>query len=94
MTGTISVQTGVELEEIKADQFKLVLYPNPTQFGLNFYNPVKEELLPFAIYDLNGEKVQHGNSDGEIAFENLPKGVYFLEVQFSDAVRREKFVVQ
>ena len=59
-----------------------LLYPNPTKDKLYVYGAPKS----YAIYSLNGSKVQQGDfySDSTISVADIEKGLYVIEIHFSD----------
>ena len=61
---------------------QLSIYPNPVKStGELFIKDVKNE-LPFIIHSLLGECIQFGLiQDSKITLENLPIGIYILEIQ-------------
>lgn len=54
------------------------IYPNPTEGIINI--DLKNQLADFKIYNMIGEMVCHGLTDGSIDVESLTPGVYFLKV--------------
>jgi len=73
------------------------LFPNPVNSVLNINSP-NEEILSFEIFNTKGQKViskKHINSDNySINIEHLPKGIYFVKMEFVGETYTQKLIVK
>jgi hypothetical protein len=81
----------------------LQVYPNPVsssatiQFSIPHSSEVKIEL-----FDLQGRKIQtiaegnyrSGNHQLEFEIENLPPGIYLLQLQTDSGIESQKLIIQ
>lgn len=76
-----SLSIGTENNLIKSDN-KLVIYPNPVTNEFNVKLNNEEKILKVLLYDVNGKIVSTHNNT-LINVQNLPSGIYFLNVYTS-----------
>ncbi|MGB0430376.1 MAG: T9SS type A sorting domain-containing protein [Bacteroidia bacterium] len=72
---------------------KIELYPNPTSGNINLV--LQTESSTYRLIDLTGREIQNGNlSDGtnEISLENIPNGVYLIEVELENAIVKKRLI--
>jgi hypothetical protein len=65
--------------EITQDNFKINVYPNPTN-GIVSINS-NTEILELAVFSLTGEKLFYSNNTTKIDLSNYPKGIYFILIE-------------
>jgi trimeric autotransporter adhesin len=85
--------TGV-VEAVKAD-FKIMLYPNPSQDVLNIKNEDLEDFKAVKLYNLQGELLKTGVFNGKeasINVQNLPPATYLLELSNDKQRAVKKFI--
>ena len=74
-------------------QQSLEVYPNPVSNVLYVKNlPCKT--VAFSIFNVLGQKVAAGSSDGTISVAGWEKGLYFLQVKAEGTCETVKFVVE
>jgi hypothetical protein len=83
--------TGIEDENILADQMSLQLYPNPANDELHLMMPTSVQLEKVEIYNtlgqLVGQKIDHDFSISELA-----SGMHLLKITTSEGVIHKKFI--
>lgn len=77
----------------------ILLYPNPVQEELNLVNNTREILISARISDVNGRTIQtiDLNSSGNttvISMESLATGMYFVQIQSTNATVVKRVVKQ
>lgn len=90
-TYILSTETFFNLVEAKSS-FALNLYPNPAQKEIRLD---LNENASYSIYHLSGNLMQEGTvlQDEAISIEDLPAGIYFLQVQLKDGqTSGERFI--
>ncbi len=78
-------------EEIFQDNFKISIYPNPTN-GIVSINS-NTEILELVIFSLNGEKLFCSKNTTKIDLSNYPKGVYFLSIKTKKGIVYKKIAL-
>ncbi|MBL4716106.1 MAG: lamin tail domain-containing protein [Bacteroidia bacterium] len=92
---TVNVGTGI-FESMNNVKFKV--YPNPSKGSFNLEVKL-ESKTEIVVYDYIGQSVYFDNIDEtgminkEIAFENLPKGVYWLKLTNEQGVGLKKIII-
>ncbi len=71
---------------------ELTIFPNPASEEIHLVGETKE--LKFTIYDVLGQQVQQGllNSDSKINIQNLPTGIYSLDVTSNQNFIKSRFI--
>lgn len=73
------------------------IYPNPTSDILNISLKNAEEIETADMYDMTGKKVKSlelVNGTNQVSVTDLPKGMYIIRMQTSDAVMTEKVMLK
>ena len=88
------------IEEL-SDEFKILVFPNPTQGSVNIELSGISGPIDLTIMNYQGQYVssKNINSDGftekaTFNLRNLAKGIYYLKIQSGDMVRINKIVLQ
>jgi hypothetical protein len=76
---------------------QIYLYPNPANEVLQVQMPVSSsQQVPYEVRSITGQQMLkgylHGDAVGEIRLNNLPPGLYILQLQVSGRPQRFKFV--
>ena len=74
-------------------QQSLEVYPNPVSDVLYVKN-FPSETVAYSIFNVLGQKVAAGSSNGTISVAGLEKGLYFLQVKGEGICETVKFVVK
>ncbi len=74
-------------------QQPLEVYPNPVSNVLYVKN-LPCEKVEYSIFNILGQKVMAGSSNGAISIAGLEKGIYFLQVEGEYFCETAKFVVK
>lgn len=74
-------------------QQSLEVYPNPCSDVLYLKN-LNCESVEYAIFNVMGQQVAMGCSDGTISVAELEKGVYFLQIKVENVVKTAKVLVK
>ncbi len=74
-------------------QQPLEVYPNPVSDVLYVKN-LPCETVEYSIFNLMGQEVAAGSSNGTISVAGLEKGIYFLQVKGEGICETVKFVVK
>ncbi len=96
--GMISFKLGVTSDPTTSqtgiNPSSLLLYPNPTSKSLMIKCETCNYGVSYSIKDNLGRKVLQGtlNQNHEIQVENLPSGVYFIELQNGLDIYQSKFI--
>ena len=69
------------------------VYPNPVSDVLYMKN-LSCEIAEYSIFNVLGQMVTSGSSNGSIPVEGLEKGLYFLQVKGEKLLETVKFVVK
>jgi hypothetical protein len=84
------------------DNGRLTIYPNPANDVLNInYSLNASEKVHATIYNMNGQVVQQitsgtkatGNHTEQVNIEQLPAGVYYMQVNLNNNITTQKFIV-
>lgn len=81
--------------EIKQDENKLVLYPNPAQDYLNIMGPNDFQTMRIKIHDISGRLVFNRvvlSHNYRLALDEFNAGVYLLSIQNGDTVYTKKWI--
>ena len=74
-------------------QQPLEVYPNPVSNVLYVKN-LPCETVEYSIFNVLGQKVTSGSSNGSISVTELKKGLYFLQIKSDKVLETVKFVVK
>ena len=74
-------------------QQQLAVFPNPVSDVLYLKN-LPCETVGYSIFNVLGQKVAAGSSNGSIPVAELGKGVYILQVKGENFLETNKFVVK
>ena len=74
-------------------QQPLEVYPNPVSDVLHLKN-LPCEAVEYSIFNVFGQKVMAGSSNGAVSVVGLGKGLYFLQVRGEGFGKMAKFVVE
>lgn len=74
-------------------QKQLEVYPNPVSDILYLKN-LPLETVSYSIFNVLGQEVTSGTTNGNISVAGLQKGVYFLQVKSEGILETTKFVVK
>ena len=80
------------VQESTAQQ-PLEVYPNPVSEVLYVKN-ISSESVEYSIFNLVGQKVTAGSTNGTISVAGLEKGIYFLQIKGEGICETVKFVVK
>ena len=86
----IPANTGVQ--EFSRPQ-ALEIYPNPVSDVLYIKN-LPGEMVNYSIFNVLGQQVAVGSTDGSISVSDLQKGVYVLQIKGDKFRKTAKFVVK
>ena len=76
-----------------ASQQQLEVYPNPVSDVL-YINNIPFETVEYAIFNVLGQKVTTGSTDGTISVADLEKGIYLLQIKGENFLETTKFMVK
>ena len=74
-------------------QQPLEVYPNPVSNVLYVKN-LPCETMEYSIFNVLGQKVTSGSSNGSISVAELKKGLYLLQIKSDKVLETVKFVVK
>ena len=74
-------------------QQQLEVYPNPVSDVLYLKN-LPSETVQYSIFNVLGQEVASGTTNGNISVAGLQNGVYFLQVKGEGILETTKFVVK
>lgn len=74
-------------------QQQLEVYPNPVSDMLYLKN-LPSETVQYSIFNVLGQEMTAGSTNGSISVTGLQKGVYFLQVKSEGILETTKFVVK
>ena len=74
-------------------QQQLEVYPNPVSDVLYLKN-LPSETVQYSIFNMLGQEVTVGSTNGSISVAGLKKGVYFLQIKGEGLLETAKFVVK
>lgn len=72
-------------------QQSLEVYPNPCSDVLYLKN-IPSEMVDYSIFNVLGQQVATGCSDGTINVAELEKGLYFLQIKDENVLKTAKFI--
>jgi hypothetical protein len=84
---------GIEPENFISQN--VTIYPNPTSEQLFFEVPLSGEYI-LNVYNLNGQamlQTQKSGSKGWVNIQNLPQGLYIIELKNTTSLFRSRFTV-
>ena len=76
-----------------ANQQPLEVYPNPVSDVLYVKN-LPCEMVHYSIFNVLGQMVASGSSNGAISVAELEKGLYMLQIKGKKLLETAKFVVK
>ena len=76
-----------------ASRQSIEVYPNPASDVL-YINNIPFETMEYAIFNVLGQKVTTGSSDGAISVADLEKGIYLLQIKGENFLETTKFMVK
>ena len=76
-----------------SNQQPFEVYPNPVSDVLYMRN-LPSETVEYFIFNVLGQKVTTGSSNGTISVADLEKGLYFLQIKGEKTFETTKFVVK
>ena len=76
-----------------ASRQSIEVYPNPASDVL-YINNLPCETMEYAIFNVLGQKVTTGSSDGAISVADLEKGIYLLQIKGENFLETTKFMVK
>ena len=79
--------------QVPTAQQPLAVYPNPVSDVLYVKN-LPCEAVEYSIFNVLGQKVMAGSSNGTVSVAGLEKGIYFLQVKGENFCETAKFVVK
>ena len=85
------IPTSDAVHEIAHQQFEV--YPNPVSDILYLKN-LPCEVVDYAIFNVLGQKVAAGSSNGTISVTGLEKGIYVLQIKGEKFLETAKFIVK
>lgn len=86
------IPTNLAVNE-NVSQQKLEVYPNPVSDVL-YINNIPGESVDYVIFNVLGQKVTAGSSDGTISVAELEKGLYILQIKGEKFLETTKFMVK
>lgn len=72
---------------------KLEVYPNPVSDVL-YIKGLSCETMEYGIFNVLGQKVIEGISNGSISVADLEKGIYMLQIKGEEHIETAKFIVK
>ncbi len=85
------IPTNFNVPEVSKQQ--LAVYPNPASDVINI-DGMPGEMVDYAIFNVLGQKVTAGSSDGSISVADLEKGLYILQIKGENLLETTKFMVR
>ncbi len=82
----------LDVHEVSSPQM-LEVYPNPATDVLYLKN-LPDEPVDYTIFNIMGQKVKAGSSNGAIPVVGLGKGIYILQIDGNKYLETAKFVVK
>ena len=76
------ISATADIERAQTSQCRI--YPNPTQGILNIETS-NEEGATYRLYNVRGILVRQGDIKPSINLENLPRGLYLLQIYYANA---------
>lgn len=85
------IPTGTDVPEVSHQQ--LAVYPNPAS-DVIYIDGMSGEVADYAIFNVVGQKLSAGTSNGSISVADLEKGLYILQIKGKKSLETIKFVVK
>ena len=85
------IPTPSDVNEVGQQQ--LAVYPNPAS-DVIYIDGMTSEVADYAIFNVMGQKVVAGSSDGSISVAELEKGLYILQIKGENNLETTKFMVK
>ena len=76
-----------------SDQPSLTVYPNPVSDVL-YIKDLPGETVDYAIFNVLGQKVTSGSTNGSVSVVDLEKGIYVLQIKGEKTLKTAKFIVK
>ncbi len=96
----VTVFTTVAVDQLSHPETAVDLYPNPTNGMFTLRVAGISSTIYMKIMNLSGQIIFHeqfhsanGNLSQEISLENLPKGIYLVEVSGGDLLQHRKLIL-
>ncbi|MDP3928797.1 MAG: T9SS type A sorting domain-containing protein [Bacteroidota bacterium] len=70
----------------------LNLYPNPVSDKLHISIPKSKTVLAARLLNIKGETLKTVNNSNEVDVQELPQGVYFIQIETAENVITQKFI--
>lgn len=91
MSGTVSVQTPLQITEVDA-QKNIKIFPNPATNC--FIIDANQSIITVSIYDITGKLVKKSYQSTKIDVVDLQKGIYILDIETVDGNMVEKIIIE
>ena len=85
------IPTNTDVPEVSHQQ--LAVYPNPAS-DVIYIDGMPNAMVDYAIFNVLGQKVTEGYSDGNISVAELEKGLYILQIKSEKFLETAKFIVK
>ena len=85
------IPTNTDVPEVSHQQ--LAVYPNPAS-DVIYIDGMPNAMVDYAIFNVLGQKVTEGCSDGTISVAELEKGLYILQIKSEKILETTKFIVK
>ena len=85
------IPTNTDVPEVSHQQ--LTVYPNPAS-DVIYIDGMPNVTVDYAIFNVLGQKVTEGYSDGNISVAELEKGLYILQIKSEKILETAKFIVK
>ena len=76
-----------------SDQPSLTVYPNPVSDVL-YIKDLPGETVDYAVFNVLGQKVTSGSTNGSVSVADLEKGIYVLQIKGEKTLKTAKFIVK
>ena len=76
-----------------ASRQSIEVYPNPATDVL-YINNLPNETVDYAIFNVLGQKVIAGSTDGTLSVAEFEKGIYLLQIKGENFLETTKFIVK
>ena len=85
------IPTNTDVPEVSHQQ--LAVYPNPAS-DVIYIDGMPNATVDYAIFNVLGQKMTEGCSDGTISVAELGKGLYILQIKGEKILETTKFIVK
>ena len=85
------IPTNTDVPEVSHQQ--LAIYPNPASDVIHI-DGMPKAMVDYAIFNVLGQKVIEGYTDGTVSVAELGKGVYVLQIKGEKFFETAKFIVK